>query len=504
MSALAIEITGERTAVARGAGAEEVELTADKGQSIHAVIAAYSRKHSADAGAPVEVVVNEAGRTNYLTVTPDGNVSRSLPTGPIVAAAAEREVPQVDVAPEPVTMSVTAKSQQSDVAAELAGEPEVAPVDVAPEPVTMSVAPIGHLPVSAPAAVRREGNAQRQRPPGPWQRPNPDTSARRSQAHASTRSTRPAMSVLAAPEITPGSSEPARTGIRGRLNAVLNLGLAPKPESAEMRQRAAIAAITGPIPGFSIVTVANPKGGVGKTPIAVGLNAVIAQHRGAGSTVCADVAEVGGSLADRVSVPPRAGQDVLALVAAQAAAPGGIRPSELSRFLARQPGGEDVVAGAFDGFDGAALGYDDVESLAKVLSEHREILIADTGNNRLAGSWQWATSNANVLVVPVPLRRDAAAAAHRMLLDLAATAGSHILARTIVVITDGPGDAPMVEIEAVDAFLDVGVHSVRRMPFEPLFASGERIATSQLCSTTTESLTVVASTVIDLIAHAGL
>ncbi|WP_336883039.1 ParA family protein [Rhodococcus globerulus] len=504
MSALAIEITGERTAVARGAGAEEVELTADKGQSIHAVIAAYSRKHSADAGAPVEVVVNEAGRTNYLTVTPDGNVSRSLPTGPIVAAAADaREVPQVDAAPEPVTMSVTAKSQQSDVAEELAGEPELAPADVAPEPVTMSVAPIGHLPVSAPDAVRREGNV-RQRPPVPWQRPNPDTSVRRSQAHTSTRSTRPAMSVLAAPEITPGSNEPARTGIRGRLNAVLNLGLAPKSESAEMRQRAAIATITGPIPGFSIVTVANPKGGVGKTPIAVGLNAVIAQHRGAGSTVCADVAEVGGSLADRVSVPPRAGQDVLALVAAHAAAPGSIRPSELSRFLSRQPGGEDIVAGTFDGFDSAALRYDDVESLANVLSEHREILIADTGNNRLAGSWQWATSNANVLVVPVPLRRDAAAAAHRMLLDLAATAGSHILARTIVVITDGPGDAPMVEIEAVDAFLEVGVHSVRRMPFEPLFASGERIATPQLRSTTTESLTVVASTVIDLIAHAAL
>lgn len=503
MSALAIEITGERTAVARGAGAEEVELTADKGQSIHAVIAAYSRKHSADAGAPVEVVVNEAGRTNYLTVTPDGNVSRSLPTGPIIAATAEREVPQADAAPEPATMSVTAKSQHPDVTEELAGEREVAPVDGAPEPVTMSVAPIGHLPVSAPDAVRREGNAQRQRPPVPWQRPNPDTSVRRSQAHASTRSARPAMSVLAAPEITPGSSEPARTGIRGRLNAVLNLGLAPKPESAEMRQRAAIAAITGPIPGFSIVTVANPKGGVGKTPIAVGLNAVIAQHRGAGSTVCADVAEVAGSLADRVSVPPRAGQDVLALVAAQAAA-GSIRPSELSRFLSRQPGGDDVVAGTFDGFDGAALGYDDVEALANVLSEHREILIADTGNNRLAGSWQWATSNANVLVVPVPLRRDAAAAAHRMLLDLAATAGSDILARTIVVITDGPGDAPMVEIEVVDAFLEVGVHSVRRMPFEPLFASGERIASSQLRSTTTESLTVVASTVIDLIAHAAL
>ncbi|MGE2772600.1 hypothetical protein ACQGAO_30740 [Rhodococcus sp. 1.20] len=86
-----------------------------------------------------------------------------------------------------------------------------------------------------------------------------------------------------------------------------------------------------------------------------------------------------------------------------------------------------------------------------------------------------------------------------MLLDL--TAGPAMMARTIVVITDGPGDAPMVEIDAVDAFLDAGVHSVARMPFEPLFASGERISPSKLRRSTTEALTVIASTVIDLIAH---
>ena len=137
------------------------------------------------------------------------------------------------------------------------------------------------------------------------------------------------------------------------------------------------------------------------------------------------------------------------------------------------------------------------------MSQHREILIADTGNNRLAGSWHWATSHADVLLVPVPLRRDAAAAAHRMLLDLAGTAGPAMVARTIVVITDGPGDAPMVEIHAVEAFLDAGVHSVARMPFEPLFASGERISRSKLRRSTTESLTVVASAVIDLITHAA-
>ena len=90
MSALAIEITSERTALVSGAGVDEVELSAEKGQSIHAVIAQFSRKHSADAGAPVEVIVQEAGRSRQLTVAPDGKVSQSLPTGPITTAEQEQ------------------------------------------------------------------------------------------------------------------------------------------------------------------------------------------------------------------------------------------------------------------------------------------------------------------------------------------------------------------------------------------------------------------------------
>ncbi|MER2087712.1 ParA family protein [Rhodococcus sp. (in: high G+C Gram-positive bacteria)] len=443
MSTLAIEITSERTALVSGAGDEKVELSAENGQSIHAVIAQFSRQHSADAGSPVEVTVQEAGRSRQLTVAPDGKVAQSLPTGPIPAPA---DTPQ----PRPDH-----------------------PVE---EPVTMAVTPLDDSPPAGGV----------------------DTHARPARVARTPTST----SVLAAPEIPVGSQEPARTGLRGRLNTILNLRIVPKPESAEMRQRAAIASITGPLPGFSIVTIANPKGGVGKTPLAVGLNAIIAEHRGAATTVCVDVADVGGSLADRVSIPPRDGHDVLSLIAAEAAEPGSIRPSALSQYLTRQPGGDDIVAGN-NGAHGSSLGYDDTHAAAQILSQHREILIADTGNNRLADSWQWATSRANVLLVPVPLRRDAAAAAHRMLLDLTATAGPAMMARTIVVITDGPGDAPMVEIDAVDAFLDAGVHSVARMPFEPLFASGERISPSKLRRSTTEALTVVAATVIDLIAHAA-
>ncbi|MGE2772601.1 hypothetical protein ACQGAO_30745 [Rhodococcus sp. 1.20] len=257
-----------------------MELSAENGQSIHAVIAQFSRQHSADAGSPVEVTVQEAGRSRQLTVAPDGKVAQSLPTGPIPAPA---DTPQTRPDPH---------------------------VD---EPVTMAVTPLGDSPPAGGV----------------------DTHARPVPAARTPTST----SVLAAPEITAGFHEPARAGLRGRLNTLLNLRIAPKPESAEMRHRAAIASITGPLPGFSIVTIANPKGGVGKTPLAVGLNAIIAEHRGAATTVCVDVADVGGSLADRVSIPPRDGHDVLALIAAETAAPGSIRPSALSQYLTRQPGG---------------------------------------------------------------------------------------------------------------------------------------------------------------------
>ena len=440
-AALAVEVTSETTArVSGGSGTTDVELAAEDENALFRAIEEFAKTEAADSGESVEVSVSGFGATTRLTVTPAGHVAVSA--SPLVPVAVP--TPTVD---EPVSVRATA--------------------------------------VNPP------------RPLAPAQEQHSDTH----HVHHADTGQRPTTSVLAAPQITSGSHEPARIGIRGRLNAVLSLRLAPKAGSAEMRHRAAVAAITGLIPDFSVITLANVKGGVGKTPLAAGLAAVIAEHRGAGTLVVADLAEIGGSLADRVAVPPRQGQDVSALLNATETAGGGIRPSTLSRYLVRQPSGEDIIVGSLTN-TAAALGYDDGRSLANVLAQHREILIADTGNSSLAGSWQWAAAAANVLVVPVPLRRDAAAAAHRMLLDRIASVGSDVLACTVVVITDGPGDAPMVETEAVDAFVELGVGAVLRMPFEPLFASGERIAANELRRNTTDALTVLAATVIGLIAGA--
>ena len=79
----------------------------------------------------------------------------------------------------------------------------------------MSVTPIGDLPVSASAATRPAVATKPNPSPSTRQHPSNEASARRSPALSSTSVTRSATSVLAAPEVTPGSSEPARNGIRG-------------------------------------------------------------------------------------------------------------------------------------------------------------------------------------------------------------------------------------------------------------------------------------------------
>ena len=448
MHEFTVEIVSDNAARVTGTGDE---LVATAGKTIQDSIYEYSQQRAADAGAPVEVAVHRAGRRTQVTVSPDGTASRSAPTGPIPTTADQGEDPSN-------------------------------PDAVAAEPVSITLDPLGHT-----------GHT------GHTGHPAPDGAGQESAPHPAPAARRQKVSVLAAPGIVPKATEPARTGMRGRLNAVLGLGLSPKPSSAEMRLRAAAATITGPILDFSTITVANIKGGVGNTPIAVGLAQTLATHRGGATVVCADLAESGGSLADRVCVPPAEGQNIFGLLAAAQADPGHLRRSVLGRHLTRQPSGEDIIAGHKDltAAQHAGLGGDDAAALATILARHREILVADTGNNPLAGSWQWAVSQADALVVPVPLRRDAATAAHRMLLDLAAAHPGRP-DRTVVIITDGPGDTPMVESDAVDAFIALGVQ-VLRMPYEPLFAGGERILPSHLRHTTTDSLTVIAATIVDLI-----
>ncbi|MFD9664345.1 ParA family protein [Rhodococcus sp. NPDC059968] len=446
-----VEITSTTTASATLADADvpPMDLAATESKTLSTVVHEFLHNMAQAQGADVEVVYRTAKDTRFLTVGPDGKAEERAPSMPLPIA--------VPTAPEPV-------------AAEPVSTPPDRPVVVAAEQIAYAGAP-------QPAAPARAAPAESVTGP--------------------VTGLLDVLGQLSAPRANPAASEPARRGGRGRLNAILGLELAPKMDSLEMRLRDAQTTIARPLPDGAVITFANLKGGVGKTPMSISLAETLAEHRGPATVTCMDLGEVGASFADRVAVPPAAGQDVVNLLAVINPVTG-VRPSRLARFLTRQPAGSDIIAGR-PGAD-SPLRYDDAAALGAILGRHRDALVADTGNSSHAESWRWAITAAHAVIVPVPLRRDAAVAAQRTLAAIAAVRPD-VLARTVVVITAGPGDVPMVETEAVTAFAALRV-PVCRMPFEPLFASGERITLSQLHRKTRDALTVLAATVVDLMAGA--
>ncbi|MET4614101.1 MinD-like ATPase involved in chromosome partitioning or flagellar assembly [Rhodococcus sp. PvR044] len=452
-----VEITSKSTARATLADAEvpPMKLEATEGKTIGAVVHEFLHQLAQEHDTVVEVVVRTEKGTAFRTVHPDGTAAESAPSMPL-----------------PIVTTTTP--------APVAAEPVSAPVMVAADPIGHDVA-LDPIQVPIQAASR------------PAAAPTPSPVGQRPAAPTTGPITGPlnVFPQLSAPRADPESSDPARLGLRGRVNAVLGLKLAPKTDSLEMRLRGAQTTIARPLPEGAVVTFANIKGGVGKSPMAIALAEGLAEHRGPATVSCLDLGEVGGSFADRVAVPPTAGQDVLSLLAGAA---NDARPTTLGRYMTRQPSGSDIIAGRAEAQ--APLSYEDAAALSTILSRHRDLVVVDTGNSTMAGSWQWATDAAHAVVVPLPMRRDAAKGAQHTLAAIAAKRPD-LLARTVVVITDGPGDAPMVETEAVDALSALGVQ-LCRMPFEPLFASGERIAYSQLRGETRAALTVLGATVVGL------
>ncbi|QIX53904.1 chromosome partitioning protein [Rhodococcus sp. DMU1] len=443
MTTLDVEITSATTARVTAPDTEVVQLSAADRTALWTAIHQHSTQHAHATAAPVDVTVREADKTKFVTVTPDGTATASTPSGPI---------PTPNTPPAQPGPSTDATAPEDSLPA--------GPVLMAADPLPPAATPRLGRPVAPPSA-------------GP----------------------RGAVSTLAAPSVPAAAREPARLGLRGRVNALLGATLTPRPSSREARLRQAAAALTGPLPDRATVAVVNVKGGVGKTPLALALAATVATHRGAGSVVAVDLGEAGSSFADRIATPPTHEQNALSLLT-QLDAAADVYSGTLTRYLARQPSGEDALAAGAD--TDRASGYDDVDRLAALLGRYRELLVVDTGNSHLADRWRWAIAAAHAVIVPVPLRHDAAAAAQRTLHTMA-TVRSDVLTRSVVVITDGPGDAPVVETAAVDAFTALGV-PVCRMPFEPRFAAGDRITLRGLRRPTRDALAVLAATAVELMA----
>ena len=180
--------------------------------------------------------------------------------------------------------------------------------------------------------------------------------------------------------------------------------------------------------------VANPKGGTGKTPMALLLAGEFGEARG-GGVVLIDNNENRGTAAFRSNFSHR--RTVADLLAAADELD---RPeaqfTDLAHFLAHQTCGKYHVLAS----DESVTRMLDEERFARVhriLSRFFAVIIIDSGNNELASNWLAALDVADGLVVPTHWRKDQVVTANKMLKTLR-DRRHPILDRTMIIGTNAP------------------------------------------------------------------
>ena len=298
------------------------------------------------------------------------------------------------------------------------------------------------------------------------------------------------------------SAHKAQWGLRGRVNAALGLQLRPPASGDEVAYRVNATRVQQTIAGTATVAVINVKGGQGKTPTTLMLASIFGRNRG-GGVVAWDANESKGTLAERAAAAAPAGRDTCVwdlLEHADTLAAGTTAAGALGAFLRKQPTTEEVLASDNSSTRPRAIGAAECATVMSVLRRHRSLVVVDTGNDDLAENWRWVTSHADVLVVPLTIRRDAAATVTQMLRGLSARGLDELVATAVVAIAATPESSAGDRAAIIADLQAAGIRRVFEMPYEPAFASGDRIVPEQLSQSTTSAYTALAAEVADTIA----
>lgn len=287
----------------------------------------------------------------------------------------------------------------------------------------------------------------------------------------------------------------ARQGGRGFLNR-LGFHLAPGADEAEQiaRTDALDAARTrirqATWTRAASVLVANPKGGTGKTPIALLLGGALASIRG-GSVAVLEVADDPGALAYRAEGNPRLGVGDLVRDAARIRTAG-----QLAGYTAPQTSFAAVI-----GSTGlrSRLDADAVAAIVHVIDEYYAVRVMDSGNQPTSTAFQGALDAADVLVVPIVNAGDSTLEAMRML-DGMKAAGGHAkeLAEQAIIarVTDGRPEHRAVAAEISRIIAAAGVGTVCDLPYDPHIAERGQITLARLQPDTITAFTHLADAVV--------
>lgn len=282
-------------------------------------------------------------------------------------------------------------------------------------------------------------------------------------------------------QLNPATTPVAERGWRARF------GL--RPSRAEQMAASHDAWIRAPFERPVTIMVANPKGGVGKTPLSLLIAAAFGTHRG-GGVMAWDNNELRGTMPSRsVSHHDRNVRDLLD------AAPRLLdrRASfvDLAPFLNHQVAGRFHTLGSAQ-TSGHVVSRADYMLLREVLTRFFQVVVVDTGNNEAAPNWRAAAESADCLVVPVKWRKDSLIPASRMLESLEQQ-GLDVVNRVVIVATNGPTDVrPEVKKTGATWFNGLRIHEV---PTDAHIAQGGVLEYSKLHDRTRRSVDELSASV---------
>ena len=268
-------------------------------------------------------------------------------------------------------------------------------------------------------------------------------------------------------QLNPDPVLKSRKGLRARF------GMAPSAK--ELSEAQDEEAVRMPFSRPVTIMIANPKGGVGKTPTTLMLASAFGVARG-GGVVAWDNNELRGTMPDRSLSPHRRTVRDLLADKEYLSEPNS-QFTDLAHFMNHQTTGKFYTLGSAQ-TSGHVISKEDFESIHGILSRYFQIIIVDTGNNEASPNWMAAAMAADCLVVPTKWRKDSLIPAARMLETLQEV-HSDLLQRTVVVATNGPADS-QEEVRRSGASWFADSHPIVEIPTDPHIAEGAVIDHAKL------------------------
>lgn len=239
------------------------------------------------------------------------------------------------------------------------------------------------------------------------------------------------------------------------------------------------------------ILVANPKGGVGKTPLSLAIGGCFATIRGGGAVVV-EVADDAGALSVRSEGRASVGVAELLRDLDQIRGAG-----HLAGYVSQQTSYASVIGTVGDR---DPLNGDDVKRITSKVDEFFPVRVMDTGNQPSSSAFHGALEVTDVLVIPVLDALDALQGAMQLLRHLHQLGGhaAHLARNAIVVRThDGRPEDSEVSAYADELIEKAGIRAVYHVPMDRHIAERTTLTYGQLAPATTDAITLLTAGVVD-------